>query len=382
MHGEEHTMKYNPKTLKILGEMQERGVRVDQELLAKRKGEATARAETLKDKIFAQVGIFNVNSPPQVAGILFDKLQLPPMKKGEQGWSVDDEVLKVLVEGGCEIAKDLRCYRRERSLIESCKEIEKNLDEDGISHPDYSLDSITGRVYYSKPAIHKVPKELKELIIPREGKVFILADYKQIDVRIIAHFSKDRNLVEAFRRDEDVYEAIMSELGLANRDIAKEICLSIPYGRGCLSLSKILEISQVEAQNLKDKFFEKYRGVTNFIDDTMNDASTLGYVRTLGRREIEVDPSLSKPEIRKKAIARKIQGSTADLVIGNAVLKVHDALQQFDSYLILQIHDELVIETPVEAERYVKEIVKEKMEQAVELNVPLKVDITIGRSWG
>jgi len=375
-------MKHNPKILKILGKMQEKGVRVDQELLAKRKGQATVRAETLKDKIFAQVGIFNVNSPAQVAGILFDKLQLPPIKKGEQGWSVDDEVLKVLVEGGCEIAKDLRCYRREDSLIESCREIEKNLDEDGISHPEYSLDSITGRVYYCKPAIHKVPKELKELIIPRKGNVFILADYKQIDVRIIAHFSEDRNLIETFRRDGDIYETTMDELGLANRNLAKEICLSICYGRGCLSLSKILEISQVEARKLKDKFFEKYRGVTNFIDDTMNDASTLGYVRTLGEREIEVDPSLSKPEIRKKAIARKIQGSTADLVIGNAMVDVHEAIQPWDSDLVLQVHDELMIEAPIEAERYVKGTVKEKMEHAVQLNVPLKVDIAISKSWG
>jgi len=381
MHGEEHTMKHNPKTLKILGKMQEKGVGIDQELLAKRKDEATVRAENLKDKIFAQVGIFNVNSPPQVADILFNTLELPPIKKCEQDWSADDEVLKVLFEGGCEIAKDLRCYRRDYSLIESCREIEKNLDEDSISHPDYSLDSITGRVYYSKPAIHKVPKELKELIIPRKGNVFILADYKQIDVRMIAHFSKDRNLIETFEREEDVYETLMKELRLVDRNMAKEVFLSIPYGRGCLSLSKILEISQVEAQNLKDKFFEKYRGVKNFIDDTIDDAFGVGYVRTLGGGEIEVDRNLSKSEMSKKAIARKIQGSTADLVIRNAMAKVDDAIQQFDSNLILQIHDELVIEVPVEAERYVKEIVREKMEHAVRLNVPLRVDLTTGENW-
>jgi len=198
---------------------------------------------------------------------------------------------------------------------------------------------------------------------------------------MIAHFSKDRNLIETFEREEDVYETIMKELRLANRDMAKEIFLSIPYGRGCPSLSKILEISQVEVQNLKDKFFEKYRGVKNFIDDTMDDAFRVGYVRTLGGGEIEVDRNLSKSEMRKKAIARKIQGSTADLVIRNAMVKVDDAIQQFDSNLILQIHDELIIEVPVEAERDVGEIVKKKMEHAVRLNVPLRVDLITGENW-
>ena len=294
---------------------------------------------------------------------------------------MDDEVLKVLVEGGCEIAKDLRCYRREYSLIESCREIEKNLDQDSLCHPNYSPDNSTGRVYYSKPAIQQVPSELRQVVVAREGKVFILADYKQIDVRMIAHFSKDRNLIETFEREEDVYETLMKELRLVDRDMAKEIFLSIPYGRGCLSLSRSLHISQVEAQNLKDKFFEKYRGVKNFIDDTIEDASRLGYVTTLEGRRIKVDGNLSKSEIRRKAIARKIQGSTSDLVIGNAMAKVDDAIQQFDSYLILQIHDELVIEVPVEAERYVKEIVKEKMEHAARLNVPLRVDLTTGENW-
>ncbi len=294
---------------------------------------------------------------------------------------MDDEVLKVLVEGGCEIAKDLRCYRRQHSLIESCREIEKKLDQDSLCHPNYSPDNSTGRVYYSKSAIQQVPSELRQVVVAREDKVFILADYKQIDVRMIAHFSKDRNLIEAFEREEDVYETLMKELRLIDRDMAKEICLSISYGRGCPSLSKILEMSQVEAQNLKDKFFEKYRGVKNFIDDTIDDAFGVGYVRTLGGGEIEVNRNLSKSEMSKKAIARKIQGSTADLVIRNAMAKVDDAIQQFDSNLVLQVHDELIIEAPVEAERYVKEIVKEKMEHAVELNVALKVDIATGKSW-
>lgn len=218
---------------------------------------------------------------------------------------MDDEVLKVLVEGGCEIAKDLRCYRREYSLIESCREIEKNLDQDSLCHPNYSPDNSTGRVCYSKPAIQQVPSELRQVVIAREGKVFILADYKQIDVRMIAHFSKDRNLIEAFEREEDVYETLMKELRLVDRDVAKEIFLSIPYGRGCLSLSRSLHISQVEAQNYIDKFFKKYREVKNFIDDTIDDAFGVGYVKTL-RGEIEVDRNLSKSEMRKKAIARKI----------------------------------------------------------------------------
>jgi len=251
----------NSKILEILAKMKKKGVKIDKELLDKKKVEAAPKAKELKDKMFSQVGKFNPNSSSQVAEVLFNRLGLPPIKKDEESWSTDDEVLKVLTEDGCQIAEDLRNYRRVQFLIQCCQEIEKKLDKDGICHPNYSLNSSTGRVYYFKPALQRVPKNLREVIIAREGKVFILADYKQIDVRIIAHFSNDKDLIKTFRSKEDIYKIVMRELELKDRDMAKNVCLSIFYGRGYLGLSKILHISQVEAQKYIEKFFKRYKGV-------------------------------------------------------------------------------------------------------------------------
>lgn len=364
---------------KILNKIGEEGICMDRYLLSKIKRDAEKTLEKIKNVISTLDCDLDPESPQKVRQVLFDKLMLPPGPTTPKGKSsTDTRVLGLFLQSGIPEVKYLIRYRATSNLLSSCKRLEESLDKDGKSHPTYSLDSITARAYSKNPDIQKIPKDLRKVIVPDKGKVFISSDYSQIDVRILAHFSQDPSLLEIFWQGKDIYSEIARVLGV-RRDLAKKICLSVLYGRKEWALSQDLSISQKEAAWYINKFYEKYSGVKKFIENINRQAKKKGYVVSLAGREIPVEPC---EDIRKKAIARKIQASTADIFLQGALVNLFEIFDGKKTRVVFHVHDELVLETPVESAESTEKLLREVMESSWQLEVPLKVKTKIGYRWG
>lgn len=389
----------------VLAEMERSGIKVDMDYLANLSKELEGRIEILKNRIYAIAGTdFNISSPKQLAAILFDKLKLKPVKKTKTGFSTDEEVLQILTASH-ELPAEVLNFRQLSKLKSTYVDAILELANPATQRIHTSFNqtvTATGRLSSSEPNLQNIPirtelgKRIRQAFVADEGWLFLSADYSQIELRIVAHFSQDSLLIDAFKKDEDVHTRTAAEVFNVQPELvtpemrrrAKAINFGIIYGMGAYGLAAELGISQDEARGYIDDYFLHYKGVKTFIDKTISEAMERGYVSTLfGRRRHVPEIRSGSEQIRRFgeriAINTPIQGTAAD-IIKVAMLNIFRRLknEKLQSRMLLQIHDELIFEAPEKEIELMKELVKNEMETAAKLSVPVKVDINIGRNWG
>lgn len=383
--------------LAILIEMEETGVKVDTELLAEQGKEIELELKDLERHIHAIAGeVFNINSTKQLAQILFTKLMLPVIKKGKTGPSTDFEVLEELAARKFEIAEKLIDYRQLTKLKNTYIDVLPTLinAKTGRIHSSFNQTiTATGRLSSSEPNLQNIPargdwgKRLRSVFVPEKPDQLILAaDYSQIELRVLAHLSSDPVLLDAFNQETDIHQRTADELGISRSD-AKTVNFGIIYGISDFGLAKQLKIKRTDAAGIIERYFARHQGVKAFIDRTIKEARENGYVTTMLGRKRPV-PDINSPNAglrsatERMAINTPVQGSAADM-IKLAMVKVNEKLkmQNVKCRLIMQVHDELVFECAKDEEQKVVQIVTQEMENAVKLNVPVKVDVGTGKNW-
>ncbi|HWR38395.1 MAG TPA: DNA polymerase I [Patescibacteria group bacterium] len=391
--------------VKVLGAMETVGIKVDQESLRQMSVELTERINRLQEVICALADeSFNINSPKQLGTILFEKLGLPATKKTKTGYSTDAEVLETLA-GKHEIVDRILEYRQLTKL--------KSTYLDGLDvlispttsrvHTHFNqMITVTGRLSSSEPNLQNIPirteegRKIRSLFVPGEGYDYLLsADYSQIELRVLAHLSEDSRMLEAFRQGKDIHASTASEVfGVPLEEVtsemrsrAKAVNFGIVYGISDYGLSRDTGVSRKEAAIYIENYFARYAKVKEYIDRLVTDAHRLGYVVTMfGRRRYL--PEINSSNFNQRSFAERtamntpIQGTAAD-IIKLAMLRVYRCLTEnrLRSRLLLQVHDELVLETDAEELDAVKRLVKKEMEAAVSLSVDLVVDVKEGINW-
>jgi len=388
----------------VLSRMECSGVRVDEDKLAELSSEYERELAHIQARIYALAGEeFSVSSPKQLQAILFEKLKLSPIKKTKTGFSTDESVLKQLSplhELPAEVLRFRRLAKLKSTYVDALPPLVDA--RSGRIHPIFhQTGAATGRLSSSHPNVQNIPIRtaegirIREAFVPAEGQRLLSADYSQVELRIVAHFSKDESLIEAFASGEDVHRRTAAdvagidpeEVSADQRAHAKAINFGIIYGSSAFGIANQLGIAQTEAQATIDRYFERYRGVRRFLDETVAQAREDGFVRTLlGRRRFLPDLGSRNRTLRqaaeRMAVNTVLQGTAADL-IKKAMVDVDQELRDaaIPARMILQVHDELVFEAPERALAGLAELVRDRMEHAVELEVPLVVDIGSGRSW-
>ncbi|MEL6110261.1 MAG: DNA polymerase I, partial [Planctomycetota bacterium] len=388
----------------VLGKMQLVGIRVDSDDLDTMGREFEKRKTEVETEIYELAGKkFNIGSTKQLATVLFEDLGLPVIKKTKTGYSTAADVLERLAPQH-DIAKQILRQRALAKLINTYTSVLKNAvsPQDGRVHCTFQQTTgVSGRLITTEPDLQRTPirsedgKRIRQAFLPKESWTLISADWSQIELRVLAHFSADERLVAAFRDEIDLHRATASELFSVSsdevtpeqRNIGKTVNFATIYGQGATALGQQLGLSRKEAKAMIDRYFEVYAGVRTWLDDTIETANETGYVTTiLGRRRYI--PELSSNNFSDKAYGERIaantpiQGSAADLC-KLAMLAIDKRLTEgeFQARMILQIHDELLFEAPPEEVESVVSLVRECMENPRELDVPLKVDIGAGASW-
>ncbi len=389
---------------RVLALMELRGILVDRDYLQEMGRKLDQKLLELIQRIYDLAGeTFNINSPRQLSTILFEKLKLPPVKKTKTGYSTDSEVLAKLAEIH-ELPRALLEYRELYKLKSTYVNslIQLIDEEDGRIHPTFNqTGTSTGRLSCSNPNLQNIPirsdigKELRRGFIATPGYLFVSADYSQVELRILAHISGDENLIKAYEQDADIHRKTASlilgkpesEITELDRRKAKVVNFGITYGMSPYGLAKELNISQEEASQIIYAYFATYPRVRDWIQETLNFARRYGYVTTLlGRRRYVPDILSSNKAVRefseRIAINAPIQGTAADL-IKKAMVDIQREIEKrgLDMHLLLQIHDELLFEVKEGLLEEAKALIKEKMEGALKLRVPLKVEIGIGKNW-
>lgn len=392
--------------IEVLAEMEFAGVKVDTDYISKFSKSLEKETNELAQKIYKGAGVkFNINSPKQVAEILFEKLNLPTIKKTNKGkdFSVDSEVLKELSPAHPVIPLILEYRTLSKLKSTYCDSIYSLINpKTGRLHTSYNqVGTATGRLSSSEPNLQNIPiktpvgRKVRRAFISEEGFSLLSADYSQIDLRFLAHFSEDPVLVSAFCNGEDIHERTALEVFSQEllfspeerRRRAKIINFSIIYGTSPLSLSRELGVPVQQAKEFIDRYFQRYRKVKEFIDNVIKEAKEKGCVQTISGRKRQV-PELksSNKGIRSSgeriAINSVIQGSTADLM-KKGMIEVWNFIKKenLSSRLILQIHDEIILECPDEEIEFVKNGVKNILEKVFSLKVPLKVNLSTGKNW-
>lgn len=346
---------------------------------------------------------FNISSPKQLAKILFEKLDLPVIKKTKTGFSTNAEVLEKLQDKH-EIIPKITYYRTITKLNSTYVEGLKNvIDKDGCIHSSFNQTvTTTGRLSSTEPNLQNIPirqemgREIRKIFIPKEkGDTLLSCDYSQIELRVLAHMANDENMIEAFKQHSDIHTKTASEvfrvpLGEVTslmRSRAKAVNFGIVYGISDFSLSQDLKITKKEASEYMEIYFERYPKIKGFLDTVMEEAKDLGYVLTLLNRrrfipEIKSSNRIVKALGERLAMNAPIQGSAAD-IIKLAMVNVYNTLnkRKLKSTIILQVHDELILNVKSEELEEVKKIVKEEMEAVLNLSVPLEVDMNLGSTW-
>lgn len=384
--------------LPILYKMERRGVLIDKKMLKIQGDELGEEIGVLEKKIheLAQ-GPFNVASPKQLAGILFEKLGLPSGKKTKTGFSTDNEVLEKLKDKH-PIAELVLQYRELTKLKSTYVDaLPTMIKEDGRIHTTFNqAHTATGRLSSVDPNLQNIPirtdrgARVRRAFCADEGNALMSVDYSQIELRILAHYSSDKNLIQAFNNDLDIHAATASEvfgLKLADvkpehRRVAKAVNFGIAYGQGAFGLADVLGIPRSEAQDIIKRYFERFSGVKTYIEETIKSATEKGYVETLdGRRRYMDELKSASPALRKfgerAAINAPIQGTASDLV-KKAMIEV-DKIAQSD--MLLQVHDELVFEAPAALLKEEAPRIVQTMEKIASLKVPLKANWGIGPNW-
>lgn len=388
--------------IEILADIEYRGFRVDEGCLKEIGDKLRKKITALKTEIYELAGEeFNVDSPKQFGNILFDKLKLPHSKKTKTGYSTNKKVLSKLVTKHAIVGKMLH-YRTYAKLMSTYVEGLGSSIVNGRVHTSLLQTAvITGRLSSKEPNLQNIPirldegRELRKLFIADEDSILIDADYSQIELRVLAHFSKDERLIDAFNNDEDIHAITASEvfsvpideINSLQRSRAKEVNFGIVYGMGDYGLSESLSIPVYEAKRYIEGYFKTYPGVKEFMDSILLYCKNNGYVKTiLGRKRWIPAIKSSNFNLRSSAerIARNtpIQGSAAD-IIKIAMISVYRELKKrkLRSYLLLQVHDELIINAYNDEKEEVRDILKKCMQEAYNLLIPLKVDINEGANW-
>jgi len=389
--------------VQVLAQMELAGILLDTGHLAGLFGEVNDKLSALKVKIHREAGRdFNINSPRQLGQILFEELGLPVIKKTKTGYSTNADVLLELSEKHQlpAMVLDYRSLAKLKSTyIDSLPGLVN--PETGRIHTSFNqAATATGRLSSSDPNLQNIPvrtelgRRIREAFIAPDGSVLLCADYSQIELRVLAHLSRDERLLAAFGEDGDIHEQTAREILGASQKVepelrrrAKVVNFGIIYGMSAFGLGKELGIHPKEAADIISSYFETYSGVKEYIDRTLAQAAETGYVTTLSmRRRYLPELGSSNPNIRqlaeRMAVNTPIQGTAADL-IKIAMLHIQDQLKKElpEAMMLLQVHDELVFEVPEDKTEQVTGIVRPAMEGVMELAVPLVVDIGIGRNW-
>jgi len=390
--------------LQVLADMEKKGVLVDTALLKQMSGELSRLLSLSEEKIHRLAGEkFNINSPKQLQAILFEKLKLPAGKKTKEGFSTDVEVLTDLARSH-ELPAEILAYRSLAKLKSTYVDALPALihPETGRIHTSYNQTvTATGRLSSSNPNLQNIPirtlegKRIRQAFIADPDCFLISADYSQIELRVLAHLSGDEALIEAFASDEDIHARTASDVfgvfpQMVNADMrrqAKVINFGILYGMSAFGLAKELGVPMKTAQEYIDGYFRRYQKVRAYLDGILEGARRDGFVCTLLNRRRYLPELKSKiPSVRqfaeRMAINAPIQGTAADL-IKVAMVNIAGLLQKkkLAARLIMQVHDELVIESPVKEKDDVMALVKKEMEEVIKLKVPLKVEIAFGKNW-
>lgn len=389
--------------LYALYEMEKNGIRVDGEALHQYGKKLRTRIEELTAEIHAMAGEeFNINSPKKLGEILFEKLGLKNGKKTKTGYSTSAEVLEKLKNAHPIIPKILE-YRQLTKLNSTYAEgLTGYIRADGRIHGKFHQTvTVTGRISSADPNLQNIPtrmplgREIRKVFIPEEGSVFVDADYSQIELRVLAHMSGDAALIAAYQADEDihaitasqVFDVPLDQVDSTLRRKAKAVNFGIVYGISSFGLGQDLDISRKEAEGYIEKYFATYGKVKEFLDRTVEDAKKNGYTVTMfGRRrpipELASSNFMTRSFGERAAMNAPVQGTAAD-IIKIAMVRVNRRLKKehLQSKLVLQIHDELIIETKKEEVEIVQKILVQEMMHAADLAVPLLVDANVGDSW-
>lgn len=386
----------------ILAEMERIGILLDSNQLLTLSTELGSQLKTLEDRITTIAGPFNINSPKQLAEVLFENLGLPHGRKTKTGYSTDSAVLEklsTLHELPRLIIEHRNISKLKSTYVDKLPAMVH--PRTGRLHTSFNQAvTATGRLSSSEPNLQNIPirtpegQRIRAAFIPAPGCQFLAADYSQIDLRVLAHYSKDPALVRAFCAGEDIHRQTAAEIfGIdpqrvtgEMRRVAKSINFGIVYGMGAFGLSEQLHISRKEAATFIDRYFAHFSGVKSFMETIISQARADGFVTTiLGRRRDLPDINSPNKNLRefaeRTALNTPIQGTAAD-IIKLATIKVHQNLtaRGLGAHILLQIHDELIIETPISEINQTTAVVKEAMEQSLDLNVPLLVNIAAGDS--
>lgn len=389
----------------VLARMELAGIRVDRDDLARMGEEFHRRKAEIEARIYALAGHeFNIGSTKQLADVLFEELKLPVIKKNKTGYSTDAEVLERLAPKH-EIAREILAQRELAKLINTYTDVLRDAiaPETGRIHATFQQTvGVSGRLISTDPDLQRTPvrtpegQRIRRAFVAPEGRRIISADWSQIELRVLAHFSKDPRLVEAFRDKLDLHrrtaallfrvapEAVTKE----QRNVGKTVNFATIYGQGATALGQILGIARKEAQSYIEQYFEYYAGVRAWLDRTIAEAHGNGYVTTLLGRRRWIPELTSRNDTDRAAGERiaantPIQGSAADLC-KLAMLQIDRELPAAapDARMLLQVHDELVFEVPEAEVAATVEVARRAMEQPYPLDVPLEVGIGVGQSWG
>ena len=387
----------------VLADMETAGVLIDKQALIGYGEGLQDGIEVLQDEIYAMAGErFNINSPKQLGIILFEKLMLPAGKKTKTGWSTNADVLDKL-RGKHPIIQHILDYRTLTKLKSTYADgLLKVIDEDGRIRSNFTMTvTATGRLSSVEPNLQNIPvrKEqgsaIRKMFIAAPGNVLVDADYSQIELRLLAHISEDETMRNAFRNNEDIHTVTASQVfGVSSEEVtpalrsqAKAVNFGIVYGMSAFSLAQDIGVFQNEAQAYINAYFDKYSGVKRFMERVIEEGKEQGYVSTIyGRRRYMPELKVSNFNLRSagERMARNmpIQGTAAD-IMKLAMVRVHRKLKDsaLRAKMILQVHDEIIIECPEDEADVVAEILRSEMEQVANLSVPLTVDAHIGKNW-
>lgn len=392
--------------ISVLAEMEMSGVKIDLELLKSISEQLAFEIIELEKQIYSLAGEeFNINSTQQLGAILFDKLKLPTGKKTATGkYSTSEDVLKSLA-AKYEIAAALLDYRTLSKLKSTYVDALPKLihPETGRVHTAFNQHiTATGRLSSSNPNLQNIPirtsrgKEIRKAFVPEKGHTLISADYSQIELRVIAHIANDEAMREAFRQNEDIHARTAKEIFHLNsldevtsehRRKAKEVNFGIPYGVSAYGLASRLGIDNDEGKAMIKAYFDRFPGVKKYMAEMVTFANEHGYVKTItGRRRPIPDIRASNFNVRafaeRTAINTPIQGSAADLIkLAMIAFQKKKEEQKLKTRMILQVHDELVFEAPHDEVEKATAIIKEVMESAIQISVPLKVEVGVGENW-
>ncbi len=390
--------------IEVLSSMECLGFKVDAQILHDIGFELSEEIDKLTGEIYDIAGSeFNINSPKQLGVILFEKLNLPVIKKTKTGYSTDAEVLEELSDKH-EIVDKIINYRQLVKLKSTYTDgLISCIGKDGRIHSSFNQTvTATGRISSTEPNLQNIPikmeqgRRIRKAFVPENDEyVIISGDYSQIELRVLAHISQDKSLINSFVNNEDIHRRTASEVfGIPmdevtplQRSRAKAVNFGIIYGQSDYGLSRELKISRKEAKSYIDNYFKRYSGVKDYLDSAILDAKDKGYVTTLMNR-IRYIPEINSTNKNVKKFGERlamntpIQGSAAD-IIKIAMVKVYSRIkkEKLKSRLILQVHDELIVEAYKNEIDYMKQLIKSEMENAVKLSVPLVVDINVGNNW-